>query len=109
MHPAFRSTACRPGQASLQLLRALFGTALDTDQRACCITLPDGSVAYANPAWRKLFGRSISGGDVLPVAGFSSDAETAQRLGILKQQIGARLRQQQIGDRHCGAGIRTSP
>lgn len=61
----------------------LFGTALDTDQRACCITLPDGSVAYANPAWRKLFGRSISGGDVLPVAGFSSDAETAQRLYAL--------------------------
>jgi two-component system cell cycle sensor histidine kinase/response regulator CckA len=61
----------------------LFGTALDTDQRACCITLPDGSVAYANPAWRKLFGRSISGGDLLPVAGFSSDAETAQRLYAL--------------------------
>ena len=61
----------------------LFGTALDIDQRACCITLPDGSVAYANPAWRKLFGRSISGGDVLPVAGFSSDTETAQRLYAL--------------------------
>lgn len=61
----------------------LFGTALDTDQRACCITLPDGSVAYTNPAWRKVFGRSISGGDVLPVAGFSSDTETAQRLYAL--------------------------
>ncbi|MEQ1755749.1 MAG: ATP-binding protein [Micropepsaceae bacterium] len=61
----------------------LFGTALDTDQRACCITLPDGSVAYANPAWRKLFGRSVSGGDVLPVTGFSSDTETAQRLYAL--------------------------
>ena len=61
----------------------LFGTALDTDQRACCITLPDGSVAYANPAWRKIFGRSISGGDVLPVTGFSSDTQTAQRLYAL--------------------------
>ena len=61
----------------------LFGTALDTDPRACCITMPDGSVAYANPAWRKLFGRSNSGGEVLPVAGFSSDQETAQRLYAL--------------------------
>ncbi len=61
----------------------LFGTALDTDQRACAITLPDGSVAYANPAWRKMFGRSLSGGDVLPVAGFSSDTESAQRLYAL--------------------------
>jgi|GEM_PF-110263 len=61
----------------------LFGSALDTDRRACCITLPDGSVGYANPAWRKLFGRSISGGDILPVAGFSADTETAQRLYAL--------------------------
>ncbi len=61
----------------------LFGTALDTDPRACCITMPDGSVAYANPAWRKLFGRSAAGGEVLPVAGFSSDQETAQRLYAL--------------------------
>ena len=61
----------------------LFGTALDTDQRACSITLPDGSIAYANPAWRKLFGRSLSGGDVLPVAGFSTDTDTAQRLYAL--------------------------
>jgi len=58
----------------------LFGAALDTDHRACSITSPDGSVAYANPAWRKLFGRSASGGEVLPVAGFSADPETAQRL-----------------------------
>jgi two-component system, cell cycle sensor histidine kinase and response regulator CckA len=58
----------------------LFGAALDTDHRACAITSPDGSVAYANPAWRKLFGRSASGGEVLPVAGFSADTETAQRL-----------------------------
>ncbi len=58
----------------------LFGAALDTDQRACCITAPDGSVAYANAAWRKTFGQSASGGDVLPVAGFSADPETAQRL-----------------------------
>ena len=58
----------------------LFGAALDTDARACAITSPDGSIAYANPAWRKLFGRSTSGGDVLPVAGFSADSETAQRL-----------------------------
>jgi two-component system cell cycle sensor histidine kinase/response regulator CckA len=58
----------------------LFGAALDADQRACSITAPDGSVAYANAAWRKLFGRSASGGDVLPVAGFSADSETAQRL-----------------------------
>ena len=61
----------------------LFGAALDTDRRACCITLPDGSVGYANPAWRKMFGRSISGGDVLPVAGFSADTDTAQRLYAL--------------------------
>ena len=61
----------------------LFGSALDSDRRACCITLPDGSIGYANPAWRKLFGRSISGGDVLPVAGFSADTETAQRLYAL--------------------------
>jgi PAS domain S-box-containing protein len=58
----------------------LFGAALDTDQRACSITAPDGSIAYANPAWRKTFGFSSSGGEVLPVAGFSGDAETAQRL-----------------------------
>ncbi len=58
----------------------LFGAALDTDQRACSITAPDGSIAYANPAWRKTFGHSASGGDVLPVAGFSGDHETAQRL-----------------------------
>ena len=58
----------------------LFGAALDTDQRACSITSPDGSIAYANHAWRKLFGRSASGGEVLPVAGFSADPETAQRL-----------------------------
>ena len=58
----------------------LFGSALDSDARACAITAPDGSVAYANPAWRKLFGRSAAGGDVLPVAGFSADTETAQRL-----------------------------
>jgi two-component system cell cycle sensor histidine kinase/response regulator CckA len=58
----------------------LFGAALDTDVRACAITSPDGSIAYANPAWRKLFGRSASGGDMLPVAGFSADTETAQRL-----------------------------
>ena len=58
----------------------LFGAALDTDTRACAITSPDGSIAYANPAWRKLFGRSASGGDMLPVAGFSADTETAQRL-----------------------------
>ncbi len=58
----------------------LFGAALDTDQRACAITSPDGSIAYVNPAWRKIFGRSASGGDVLPVAGFSADPETAQRL-----------------------------
>ncbi|NOT41387.1 MAG: hypothetical protein HOP13_12925, partial [Alphaproteobacteria bacterium] len=58
----------------------LFGAALDTDQRACAITAPDGSIAYANPAWRKTFGASSSGGEVLPVAGFSGDAETAQRL-----------------------------
>lgn len=58
----------------------LFGAALDTDQRACSITAPDGSIAYANPAWRKTFGASSSGGEVLPVAGFSGDAETAQRL-----------------------------
>ena len=58
----------------------LFGAALDTDQRACCITAPDGSIAYANGAWRKMFGQSASGGDVLPVAGFSADPETAQRL-----------------------------
>jgi two-component system cell cycle sensor histidine kinase/response regulator CckA len=61
----------------------LFGSALDTDPRACSITLPDGSVGYANPAWRKLFGRSMSGGDVLPVAGFSADTDTAQRLYAL--------------------------
>jgi two-component system cell cycle sensor histidine kinase/response regulator CckA len=61
----------------------LFGSAIDTDTRACCITLPDGSVGYANPAWRKLFGRSLSGGDVLPVAGFAADTETAQRLYAL--------------------------
>ena len=61
----------------------LFGMALDTDHRACAITSPDGSIAYANPAWRKLFGRSLSGGDVLPVAGFSSDTDTAQRLYAL--------------------------
>jgi two-component system cell cycle sensor histidine kinase/response regulator CckA len=58
----------------------LFGAALDTDQRACSITAPDGSIAYANPAWRKMFGFSSSGGEVLPVAGFSGDPETAQRL-----------------------------
>jgi PAS domain S-box-containing protein len=58
----------------------LFGAALDTDQRACSITAPDGSIAYANPAWRKTFGFSASGGEVLPVAGFSGDPETAQRL-----------------------------
>jgi two-component system, cell cycle sensor histidine kinase and response regulator CckA len=58
----------------------LFGAALDTDQRACSITAPDGSIAYANPAWRKMFGSSSSGGEVLPVAGFSGDPETAQRL-----------------------------
>jgi two-component system, cell cycle sensor histidine kinase and response regulator CckA len=58
----------------------LFGAALDTDARACSITAPDGSTAYANAAWRKMFGRSASGGDVLPVAAFSADPETAQRL-----------------------------
>ncbi|MBU6156399.1 MAG: response regulator [Alphaproteobacteria bacterium] len=61
----------------------LFGSALDTDRRPCCITLPDGSIGYANPAWRRMFGRSTSGGDVLPVAGFSADTETAQRLYAL--------------------------
>ncbi len=61
----------------------LFGSAIDTDPRACCITLPDGSVGYANPAWRKMFGRSLSGGEVLPVAGFAADTETAQRLYAL--------------------------
>ncbi len=58
----------------------LFGAALDTDQRPCCITAPDGSVGYVNPAWRKMFGVSVSGGEILPVAGFSADNETAQRL-----------------------------
>ncbi len=58
----------------------LFGAALDADARACCITAPDGSIAYVNPAWRKMLGHSLGGGDILPVAGFSADTETAQRL-----------------------------
>ncbi|MEQ1864674.1 MAG: ATP-binding protein [Micropepsaceae bacterium] len=58
----------------------LFGAALDVDMRPCCITTPDGSVGYVNPAWRKMFGTSSAGGDILPVAGFSADPETAQRL-----------------------------
>ena len=58
----------------------LFGAALDVDQRPCCITSPDGSVGYSNSAWRKMFGVSAAGGDILPVAGFSADPETAQRL-----------------------------
>jgi two-component system cell cycle sensor histidine kinase/response regulator CckA len=61
----------------------LFGAAIDADPRASCITLPDGSLAYANPSWRRLFGRSMSGGDILPVAGFSADTDTAQRLYAL--------------------------
>ena len=58
----------------------LFGAALDVDMRPCCITTPDGSVGYVNPAWRKMFGTSSAGGDILPVAGVSADPETAQRL-----------------------------
>jgi len=58
----------------------LFGAALDADVRPCCISAPDGSVGYVNQAWRKMFGVSASGGEILPVAGFSADTETAQRL-----------------------------
>jgi two-component system cell cycle sensor histidine kinase/response regulator CckA len=58
----------------------LFGAALDADPKPCCITAADGSVAYVNPGWRRMFGRSPAGGEVLPVAGFAGDAETAQRL-----------------------------
>src|SRR5437868_7012761 len=35
----------------------LFGAALDADPKPCCITAPDGAVAYANPGWRRMFGR----------------------------------------------------
>ena len=66
----------------------LFGAALDADPKPCCITAPDGAVSYVNPGWRRMFGRSPSGGDVLPVAGFAGDPETAQKLYKLVRSAG---------------------
>ena len=66
----------------------LFGAALDVDPKPCSITANDGSIAYANPAWRRMFGRSPAGGEVLPVAGFAGDAETSQRLYQLVRAAG---------------------
>ena len=66
----------------------LFGAALDSDPKPCCITTADGAVAYSNPAWRRMFGRSPAGGDVLPVAGFAGDSDTAQKLYKLVRAAG---------------------
>jgi two-component system cell cycle sensor histidine kinase/response regulator CckA len=66
----------------------LFGAALDADPKPVCITAPDGSVAYVNAGWRRMFGRTPAGGDVLPVAGFAGDTETAQRLYRLVRSAG---------------------
>src|SRR5689334_20151896 len=46
----------------------LFGAALDADPKPVCITAPDGAGAYVNAGWRRQFGRSPAGGEVLPVA-----------------------------------------
>jgi len=79
----------------------LFGSALDVDQRPCCITAPDGSIVYANGAWRKMFGLSASGGDLLPVAGFSADPETAQRLyGLVRSASLKEAREEELKLRH---------